>query len=92
MDSLKTCRITGTSCVISEEDQILLDRIGVPAPDLCPRELWQNLLAYRNEWNMFARTCSKTGQNIISVYRPDTVFPVYNNTLWWSDDWSPYDY
>ena len=88
----KICRITGEEFSVTDGDTVFFEKFGIPSPTLSPRELWRNLFAYRNEWNLFARTCSKTGQNMLSCYRPDTIFPVYNHKLWWSDDWSAFDY
>ena len=88
----KKCRLTGEEFVVTDADMLFYEKFGIPSPTLCPRELWRNLFGFRNEWNLFPRTCSKTGQNILSCYRPDTIFPVYNHKLWWSDDWSGFDY
>jgi hypothetical protein len=86
------CRFSGNDFLISQEDLGMYEKIGVPPPMLCPEELWRNLFAFRNEWNLFQRTCSSSGKNIISCYRPDTTFPVYDHGIWWSDDWSAAHY
>ena len=88
----KKCRITGEEFFVTDKDMMFYEKLGVPAPTLCPRELWRNLYAYRNEWALFNRSCTKTGTPILSQYRPDTIFPVYIHQLWWSDDWSGFDY
>lgn len=88
----KKCRLTGEEFVVTDRDMVFFEKLWIPSPTLCPRELWRNLFAYRNEWNLFSRTCSKTGATMLSQYRPDTIFPVYNHRLWWSDDWSAFDY
>ena len=88
----KKCRITGEIFPITDKDLEMYQKLGIPAPTLCPPEIWRHLLGYRNEWNLFPRTCSQTGEKILSCYRPDTVFPVYNHKLWWSDDWSALDH
>lgn len=88
----KKCRITGEEFVVTDQDLIFYEKYGIPAPTLCPREMWRNLLGYRNEWALFKRKCSKTGQEILSCYRDNTIFPVYNHHLWWSDEWSAFDY
>ena len=88
----RKCRITGEEFPVTEGEMIFYEKFGIPAPTLCPRELWRNIFAYRNERALFERQCSKTGQKILSCYRDNTIFPVYNHKLWWSDDWSAFDY
>ncbi|MBP7823448.1 hypothetical protein KA050_03795 [Candidatus Gracilibacteria bacterium] len=88
----KKCRITGEEFFVTEKDKALYEKLGVPAPTLSPTELYRNIFAYRQEWNLFQRKCSKTGVPLLSCYRENTVFPVYENKLWWSDDWSALDY
>jgi hypothetical protein len=88
----KKCRLTGEEFFITDKDMEWYKKYDISAPTLCPRELWRNLFAYRNERALFPRKCSKTGQNILSCYRENTIFPVYNHRLWWSDDWSAFEY
>ena len=89
---IKKCRITGKEFFVTDKDAALYEKLGVPSPTLCPEELYRNIFAYRQEWNLFPRKCDKTGEAILSCYREDTVFPVYQNKIWWSDEWSALDY
>jgi hypothetical protein len=49
-------------------------------------------LCFRNERTLYKRTCSKSGKSIISLYPENTPFPVYDQPIWWGDDWDAMDY
>lgn len=41
---------------------------------------------------MYKRKCDLSGKEIISVYSPDKPYPVYDQKVWWSDDWDSTNY
>ncbi len=83
----KICAVSGKEFEITPEDLAFYEKIGVPAPTLCPEERMRRRLVYRNEWSLYHRTCDATGKKIISLYSSDKPFPVYENDFWWSDKW-----
>ena len=42
--------------------------------------------AFRNEINVFWRTCDMTGEKIISQFPPNAPFKVYRHDLWWTKE------
>lgn len=64
----------------------------VPPPTLCPDCRQQRRLSHRNERNLYKRKCSMSGRDIVCIYQPDTVFPVYDHASFFSDAWNPLDY
>lgn len=44
-------------------------------------------MAVRNERKLYRRKCDKTGEAIISAYRPECGLVVYKNSEWWGDGW-----
>jgi hypothetical protein len=64
----------------------------VPEPTRCPNCRAQRRYAFRNERNLYKRKCDKTGKDIISVFSPDKQVIVYDNDVWYGDDWSGLDY
>ncbi len=88
----KKCRLSGQEFFVTDKDLALYEKLGVPAPTLCPEELYRNICSYRQELNLFPRKCDKTSEFILSCYRENTIFPVYQNKIWWSDDWSAFEY
>ena len=86
---------------ITEADLAFYDKISpvfsgkkeqIPSPTLCPNCRMQRRLSFRNERSLYKRACSISGREIVSVYRPDAPFPVYDNPEWWSDAWDGRSY
>ncbi len=88
----RICRASGQEFIVESEEIALYDRLGAPLPTLAPAERQRRRTAYRNFVNLYYRTCSKTGQRILSMYDVDSPFPVYANSYWWSDNWDPLSY
>lgn len=80
------------SFTITDAEKAFCARIGVPLPTLAPLERLRELMATRNEWKLYHRTCDKTGKPLISAYPPDSPFTVYENAIWWGDTWDGCDY
>lgn len=91
-DIKKNCRITGQEFLITEKDQKFYKRIDVPLPTLCPEERLRRRLLERNTRNLYYRKCDFSGEKIISTHRPDAVFPVYDQSIWWSNKWDASKY
>ncbi|MFN8391478.1 MAG: hypothetical protein U0136_14415 [Bdellovibrionota bacterium] len=49
-------------------------------------------LAFRNERRLYRRQCDLSGKPVISVYRPGSDFVVYDQNVWWSDEYDPLEY
>lgn len=97
----KKCRISGKDFFVTDKDLEFYDKISpvfggqkyrIPSPTLCSDERQKRRLAFRNERKLYHRKCDKTGNQIISIYSPDKPYKVYDQKVWWSDDWSPFDY
>ncbi|MBU0457989.1 hypothetical protein KJ652_07215 [Patescibacteria group bacterium] len=91
-----TCPQCSASFEVTKDDLALYDKVSpvingekyqIPPPSICPDCRQQRRLAYRNERNFYQRTCDKTGSICVSVYSPDKPCTVYDQTVWWSDDW-----
>ena len=49
-------------------------------------------MAFRNERHLYRRTCDASGKQIISMYRPDKKYTIYDPKIRWSAVWDPMDY
>jgi len=67
-------------------------KFQIPTPTLCPECRQQRRLAFRNERNLYRRTCDASGKQIISMYNPECGYKVYDQKIWWSDQWDPMSY
>jgi hypothetical protein len=88
----RQCAATSERFEISDRDCDFYAQMEVSLPQLCPSERMRRRLAWRNERQLYRRTCDKTGRLIISVYSPKTSFQVYAPDTWWSDAWDPLEY
>lgn len=80
------CNQTGKTFTITEAEKAFLESKGIPLPNLSPIARLRRLFAFRNEWILFERKCDKTGNSMISSYRPDAPFPVYDKDIWLAAD------
>ncbi len=83
------CALCSQPFEITEADHAFYRKIEVPPPTLCPKDRLKRRLSFRNERNLFKRKCDKTGKDIISNFRADVPFPVYEVEEWHKDDWTP---
>jgi hypothetical protein len=97
----KICRISGQEFFVTNKDLEFYNKISplfagqkylIPNPTLCPEERQRRRLSFRNERKLYHRKCDKTGNQIISIYSADKPYTVYDQKVWWGDEWSAYDY
>ncbi len=88
----KNCKQCKNRFEITPDDFGFYEKIGVPAPTLCPECRYIRRLLDRNEYNLYKRKCDATEENVISIYRPDAPFPVYKQEYWKSDAWDGLSY
>lgn len=94
----KTCTTCSQSFEITDEDLAFYRKMDVPPPTLCPDCRLQRRLAFRNFRNLYDRKCDFSGRQIISMYAPTapdgkpTPYTVYDQDIWWSDQWDPKSY
>jgi len=88
----KTCQNCKARFTIEPEDFEFYEKIDVPEPTFCPECRMQRRMVFRNEMNLYKGKCDLSGEDIISIYRPDNPYKVYDRDIWWSDKWDPMDY
>lgn len=88
----RTCKSCKIAFPILPDDLTFYQKIDVPMPTLCPQCRYIRRLLDRNEYNFYKRKCDATGENIISIYRPDAPFPVYKQEHWKSDAFDAISY
>lgn len=88
----KQCQQCSKTFRIDDQDLAFYKKINVPEPKLCSDCRQQRRLAWRNESKLYYRRCDFTGNNILSVYAPDSPYIVYDHKVWWSDQWDALTY
>ncbi|MBT3349635.1 hypothetical protein HN954_03360 [bacterium] len=88
----KTCSVSGKKFEVTDADLKIYEKLGLPAPTLCPDERNRRRMAWRNDRVFYRRKCDLTGKSIISIYPEKTPFPVYEHNAWWKDGWDPYEF
>jgi hypothetical protein len=89
---IKNCKKCKEDFKIDADDFIFYERMNVPAPENCPDCRQQHRMIFRNFKTLYRRQSSKSGKMIISMYNPDVLFPVWDISEWWADDWDAKDF
>lgn len=98
---MAACKQCTSSFEITDEDRKLLNKLSpiingkkqtISEPTLCFDCRQQRRLAWRNERYMYKRKCDFSGEEIISMYPPNSPFKVYKQDVWWSDKWNALDF
>jgi len=88
----RNCQNCKNDFTIEPEDFNFYKKIKVPPPTFCPECRYIRRLLDRNEYNLYKRKCDATGKDIISIYRQEAPFPVYEQEYWKSDKFEAKDY
>jgi len=91
-DVSRKCAMSAKNFVVTEQEQLFLEKQGFPLPTLCIDERHRRRLIRRNERAIYKDKCDLTGKDIISLYSPDKLYTVYSQEAWWGDDWDAKDY
>ncbi|MBI2627327.1 hypothetical protein HYW72_00160 [Candidatus Nomurabacteria bacterium] len=86
------CKKCKQEFVLEKNDLSFYEKMKVPAPVNCPdcRFKWRAL--FRNEINLYSRTCVLCGHSTLSMYHPASLYTVYCSDCWLSEKWDPYSY
>lgn len=85
------CVVSGEMFDVSAHEVELRRKFGFgdSLPKMKPKHRFQYLGAFWPHWNLHKRKCDKTGQQIISVFRPDCVYPVWKRSEWFEKNDPP---
>lgn len=85
------CAISGQTFQVSDHEMKLREKFGFgdSLPKVLPKYRFQYLGAFYHQWNLHKRKCDKTGEQIISVFRPDCVYPVWKRDTWFENNDPP---
>jgi len=98
---VKNCNQCNTGFEVTDEDRKFYERVSpviggkkfqIPQPTLCPLCRHQRRIVWRNERFLYRDKCGLCGKSIITMYPPESKFPIYCPDCFWSDKWDPLDY
>ncbi|MFH0769790.1 MAG: hypothetical protein V1926_00245 [Candidatus Peregrinibacteria bacterium] len=81
------CAVSGESFTVSDAERGLREKFGFgdSLPSVKIKYRFRELGAFWPHWNLHPRTCDKTGKTIISIFRPDCPYPVWDRAVWVKD-------
>ena len=97
----KTCKQCQNEFEIPAEDLEFYKKVPVKiggqeipmdSPDYCVGCRHQKRMAIRNEMFLYHRECDFSKKKIVSMYSEDKPYVIYDQEVWWSDKWDPFDY
>lgn len=97
----KICAVSGKDFAIFASDKAFYSEMApqfdgekfvIPTPDICWEERQRKRLMWRNLNKIYRRKCAASNKDIISIYHPDAPFVVYDQKIWWSDQYNPLDF
>jgi len=92
ISKIKNCKNCKKDFIIEQDDFGFYEKMSVPVPEKCPQCRQQLRTLFRNFKTLYRRPSSMSGKMIISVYDTETLFPVYDISEWWGDNWDPMSY
>jgi len=81
------CKTCNGPINLSDQEGALLEKFHISQLAYCFHCSWQRKMQWQNEYQVYRRSCSATGKNIISIFSEDTAFPVFERKYWLSDKW-----
>lgn len=84
----KTCARCQADFSITSRDLVFYAKLEVPQPKLCSACREQRRLSFNNERKLYRRSCSVTGEMLVSHFSADVPLPVCRQDYWWSDQWN----
>ena len=86
------CQNCKKDFIINSEDFDFYEKMKVPPPTFCPLCRTQRRFAFRNERVLYKRKSDFTGNEIFTMFSPESEIKIYENDIWLSDKWDPMEY
>ena len=88
----KNCQNCKQDFTITPDDFSFYEKIKVPPPTWCPPCRFQRRMIFRNERKLFRNIDAVSGEAIISIFPPESSYPIYQDDFWAGDGWDPFSY
>ncbi len=88
----KKCQNCTKDFKIEPDDFGFYEKMKVPPPTFCPTCRMKRRFVWRNERTLYKRKSDFSGQEIMTMYSPESGIKVYEREIWLGDKWDPMDY
>ena len=88
----KNCQNCKKDFTIEIDDFSFYEKIKVPPPTFCPECRLIRRLANREERSFFKDKCDLCGDEVVSLFSPESNLTVYCSPCWWGDKWDATSY
>ena len=88
----KNCQNCKQDFIIEKDDFSFYQKMKVPPPTFCYLCRAQRRFAFRNERVLYRTKSDFTGEEIFTMFSPDSGIKIYEREIWLSDKWDPIDY
>ncbi len=92
MSERQTCTLSQQEFTITDDDVKFYEKLGVPAPTLCPIVRLARRMSFRNERVIYYRKCDVTGKKIVSSFHESSPHKVFDKEYWYSEQFDPMNY
>jgi len=92
IDENKICQNCKKDFTIEPEDFSFYEKMKVPPPTFCSLCRAQRRFLFRNERVLYKRKSDFTGDEIFTMFSPESGIKIYEREVWLSDKWDPMDY
>jgi hypothetical protein len=92
LNKTKLCQNCKKDFIIESDDFGFYDKMKVPPPTFCSTCRMQRRFTYRNERMLYKRKSDYSGEEIFTMFSPESGIKIYEKYIWVSDKWDPLDY
>lgn len=87
-----TCQNCNQVFPVDADDLSFYEKMNTPVPTRCPQCRQEQRILFRNFKTLYKVNSAKSGKGVISMYSPQTPYPIYDHEEWWAEDWDPKTY
>lgn len=88
----KNCQNCKQDFTIEIDDFNFYERVKVPPPTFCSKCRMIRRFNFRNERMLYKRKSDFTGEEIFTMFSPESEIKIYEREIWLSDQWDPLEY
>jgi hypothetical protein len=88
----RQCQNCKNNFTIEPDDFSFYEKMKVPPPTFCWLCRAQRRFSFRNERVLYRKKSDYTGEEIFTMFSPQSGIKIFERDIWLSDKWDPLDY